>query len=457
MIGWWKRRKQRRREAAALQREMELREFVYLDEVSVTSLLSSRLGKLPSEFTDTLTRATKHQTHGRLEGTWSAFKARAGSQRETSLTEDAKVVSKATVQATFKRLYKEEQRSLALRPTLLDAPPKSEEHAKKILSKATQEPSESMWVVPSERLRRGRLADLEVEVQADPAFRVSVIISTFTEIMKEGKELFSGTDQSSLDRAIEVNGILGKLMAGLVPLRCRVVDYEIASMNGLDYLVHRKVLDQLSPADRPSTSELTLVGVAEQSLFWKDIRRVLFSKARFRILCRCAQNGLRPEWTAVKLADVLGDVVPELRNEVNLFSAGMLQSMTAGAKRQQRFLEPRIRAVCAFGDALASQAGIELTEENRREIETIASETADLVVSVAESRKAFSSVAAYVATLGGREMDPALVAELRVRACKEQGLLPGGSSAGVETAAPLEMSLPSGEKFLETEIIAIYW
>lgn len=48
MIRWWKQWRRRRREEPITQRARELREFVYLDEVSVISLLSSRLGKLPS-------------------------------------------------------------------------------------------------------------------------------------------------------------------------------------------------------------------------------------------------------------------------------------------------------------------------------------------------------------------------------------------------------------------------
>jgi hypothetical protein len=44
--------RQRRRAAPAERKQNALREFVYLDDVSVTSLLSSRLGAIPSEFTD---------------------------------------------------------------------------------------------------------------------------------------------------------------------------------------------------------------------------------------------------------------------------------------------------------------------------------------------------------------------------------------------------------------------
>src|SRR5436190_1821131 len=109
---------------------MELREFVYLDEVSVTSLLSSRLGKVPSEFSDS-------------------------------------------------------------------------------------------------DLRRGRLVEVEVELQADPVFRISAIASAFSELIEGKKRLFAGVDLDAFENVEEINDLLQKLMAGLIPLKCRVTDYVI--------------------------------------------------------------------------------------------------------------------------------------------------------------------------------------------------------------------------------------
>ena len=77
-----------------------------------------------------------------------------------------------------------------------------------------------------------------------------------------------------------------------------------------EWLVHRRVLNQLSEDDTLQRRPVYIVGVAEQSLFWKDIRRVLFSGSRFRVLCRVAQDGIQESWTPVKLAHVLDAVLP---------------------------------------------------------------------------------------------------------------------------------------------------
>src|SRR3569832_962441 len=94
----WLRRTRRKRAAKRL--KAMLREFVYLDEVSVYSLLASRLGPLATEFTDTERASLKIEAVGVGGGT------EVGSQ----------VLRKSTVQTSFKELYELEISSLAMRP-----------------------------------------------------------------------------------------------------------------------------------------------------------------------------------------------------------------------------------------------------------------------------------------------------------------------------------------------------
>jgi hypothetical protein len=461
MIRWWKQWRQRRRDEPIAQRAKELREFVYLDDVSVTSLLSSRLGKLPSEFTDTLASTSKAEVNANAEASAATIlKSRIGSRYEASRTENSQVLSKATIQATFKRLYdiEEEAQSLVLRPVLPDEQPPAIEKIRKVLALGASNADMYPWIVIAENLKRGRLAEMEVELQADPAFRVSAIFTTFKELTDESADLLGQTDRLSFDKAIEVNRVLEKLMGGLVPLRCRLVDYEVISTRGQTLLIHRRVLEQLPQAERPTTQPLYLVGVAEQSLFWKDIRRVLFSGARFRVLCRLNYEGLRTTWTAVKMVDVLGEVAPTLKSEMDIFGQGMLKLLAENGTTRGKFIEPRLRALSTYGDQLAQHLGFELDDDDRRQIETFASESADLVISVPESRKAFTQITEFISMRSSSEIDPIVAADLRVSACRQYGLTPGGSAVRTETAAPSRaIEDNGGNKFLDSEIIAIYW
>lgn len=459
MIRWWKQWRQRRRDEPIAQRAMELREFVYLDDVSVTSLLSSRLGKLPSEFTDSLANTSTAEVNANAEANAAAIlKSRIGSRYEASWTENSQVLSKATIQATFKRLHEIEEQSLVLHPVLSSESPPGNEKIQETLASGIIDNDTHPWVVTTEDLRRGQLAEVEVELQADPAFRVSAIFTTFKELADESADLLGQIDRLSFEKAIELNRVLEKLMGGLVPLRCRIVDYEVISAGSQAFLIHRRVLEQLPEARRPATRPLYLVGVTEQSLFWKDIRRVLFSGARFRVLCRLNYVGLRATWSAVKMADVLGEVAPALKREIDIFGPGMLRLMAERNASHGRFMEPRLGALNTFGEQLAQHLGLELDDNDRRQIEILASETADLITSVPESRKAFTKIAEFLATRSSREIiDPGVVAKLRVWACQQHGLFPGGSAARTETVAFPHAVDDDKDEFLDTEIVAIYW
>jgi hypothetical protein len=59
-----------------------------------------------------------------------------------------------------------------------------------------------------------------------------------------------------------------------------------------------------------------VVALAEAPLFWKDIRRVLFSGSRYSLLCRIGRDGLHDDWTPVKLVDVVRGFAPEVADQM---------------------------------------------------------------------------------------------------------------------------------------------
>lgn len=246
-------------------------------------------------------------------------------------------------------------------------------------------------------------------------------------------------------------------MVGLIPLNCRLRDYRVVSVGGEPRLVHRRALDILPHDVREAARDIFLVGVAEEGLFWKDIRRVLFTKARFRILCRLNYDGLRDSWTAVKLMDVLGEIAPDMKREVEYFGSGAMSRAAQGSQKH-KFIEPRLAALVSFGDLLGQQIGRELTAEDQAKIEQIASENADLLTSVPESRKAFRQVADFLLNQpGAAEVTATMLAQLRVKACGLHGLLPGGSAVRAELPATPPSADDNDRLFVDAEIIAIYW
>jgi hypothetical protein len=449
---WWLRRKNR----SLLWRWPNLREFVYLDEVSVTSLLSSKIGKVPSEFTDSITESTKAGLNSSIGASGAVLKANIGSSIESSLTQDSKVVSKATIQATFKQLYESELDHLALKSIHPSKQAPSAAVAARLTEPNFKIDGLDPWVVDPSFLERASLAEVHVELQADPAFRLSTMVSTFAELAADSKELSAQFDQQEFEKVIEINRVLERLMVGLVPLRCLMIDYAAIIVGQQKYLVHRRLLEQLPASKRPKAHDVYLVGVAERSLFWKDIRRILFSNVRFRVLCRLNHDGLATSWTPVKLTQVFGEIAPNLETEMMLFSSGALQSTKNSNIAQQRPVDPGFRAVVRFGELLGDASGVAIDTDRREQIEIAARESAHQMASVSDRRKAFDRMVEIISADSSQEVSKEELSRLRTRACQEAGLLPGTASIQ-STPVTSHGASHSDDLFIDAEIIAIYW
>ena len=152
--------------------------------------------------------------------------------------------------------------------------------------------------------------EIEVELKAEDIFRVGAVVGTFLELFQEAPELLGPDVREQFREVLSVNAVLNKLLGDLVPVRGRAIDYVTVRAAGQDWVVHRQVLRQLSEDWATEAQALDVVAVAEASLFWKDIRRVLFAGSRYSLLCRIGRGGLHDDWTPVKLVDVVREFVP---------------------------------------------------------------------------------------------------------------------------------------------------
>ncbi len=156
MASWWysvveRWRIWRHRRATAKRRsrlklrmlDTELREFVYLDSMSVHSLLASRLGPIATEQTDSEARTWERKASGRVGIDLAEFDVRTSGETSRGGSQSVQVLKKSIIQTTFKRLWDLERENL-----LLDARPAVE----------------GAGSVPAEEVTRGRLVELEVEL-----------------------------------------------------------------------------------------------------------------------------------------------------------------------------------------------------------------------------------------------------------------------------------------------------
>lgn len=230
------------------------------------------------------------------------------------------------------------------------------------------------------------------------------------------------------------------------------MNFDVVEIDGAEWLVHRELLASL-PAP-PATAPAIVVGVAQQGLFWKDIRRVLFSGSEYRVLARLNRDGLQTKWTPVKLVDVLAGVVPDFAEVMDTLNRGVLATISgAVAAQESSSVGQRVRAaVVAYGEMLGERLGLDVTAD-RLDAEGLLAYAGPESVSVREWREVFAPVTDFVAREAGTTIDREIAADYRVAAVTKAGLL--------EPAAPtfeLEIERPdSAERFIDCEVIAVYW
>ncbi|MDP9477995.1 MAG: hypothetical protein M3R38_20320 [Actinomycetota bacterium] len=472
---WWRRRKLKAE--ARKQQAPPLREFVYLDEVSVYSLNASRLGSVAADFSETQSSSLQSEVSASL-GAGAAGAAAAGlnSRLLAGQSRESQVNRTAIVQTAFKEFYELELEldSFAMRPVPEDRN-LPEVRGAEALATETRKARPDGWIVDPKMLSRGRLVEAEVELEADAAFRMSAVIAAMLDIVEGEPEMFGDAVRTGLAQGKAIHGVLEKLLAGLVPVRSRIVDYEAVNIDGREWIVHRRLLSQLAGANGRVTRPLYVVGVAEQGLFWKDLRRVLFSGARFRVLVRMAQDGIRDTWTPVKLTHVLETVTPGLAKQLNGFGPEMIAAISDdGRADPEAELQQLLgqRALTAYAERLADHNGYELAAADLRELEPIAAENGASLDTAPGRQRAFGEISSFLHDRFYWPADPEVEAECRGAALQQSGLDPFGrpvlpavpddspaASLALEHTpqSTVRPTANTNERYLDSEIVAIYW
>jgi hypothetical protein len=418
-----------------------LREFVYLDDVSLRSLLASQKGELTDQVTDLLSQADEAELASTIGASSPILKAEVRARYQTTTSQGTQTSRKAVVQSLFKELRELDGIDVIL------FPPTGASGVASIDNLIT-----SNMAVCGDELRRGALVEIEVELAADPIFRLSTIASELTELTRDFPELLDQPGaQEGMAMLVPGNRFLQRFLAGLVPIRARATSHVVVDFEGIEHVVPAAEARALGLVSRP----LSIVGVTEQGSYWRDVRTVLFSSSRFTMLCRVAQDGLRDSWEPVKLADVLKEVLPTFPDLISdVGRVGLNPHHTT----DQVSPPPIAVALEGFIGSVESSGAPGLTPEGLTAARQLA---ARLVVELPE-------------TLSGQnEAFRLVIDQLHEHGCRWTGDEWLERERGARERAGLDLFHPShrpvaplgeadrkygaDERLLDTEVIAIYW
>lgn len=411
--------------------QFQLREFIYLDEVSLQSLLVSLHGELTEKKSITDSTSNTRNVGGNIDtNNLAPLKLGFTAQYQSGKSSATQTETKATVQSWFRELYET--------PNILGVQP--------------LEDGDQDIIVKSSALQRGTLAELQVVLATDPYFNVVTSISEFFKLSENISEL---NGYSEIKWQIE---LLQQLLAGLIPIKAEILNYRALKTGDDTYLVHEDKVTGVST----SKIKVNLVGVTELSAYWKDIRRVLFSNQEFRVLCRISRPGLVQDWNPIKLLDLFGNVFPqkEIHNvkemlkllSYNVDAASTAETDNDASSKMRLALEEYIKSSC-------EHAGGEIGSD---EVEGIIKEVLKGNFdegSMGDRKVLYEKVDGELASLK-IDVPPNIRVTLRESSSEKAGLshrLFTSAPSEVKKVEEKEEKSVAEELFIEAEIIAIYW
>ncbi|MFT4263392.1 MAG: hypothetical protein QM572_08430 [Nocardioides sp.] len=448
---WWRRFRDRRRAKRAkkvIDTARPLREFVYLDEVSLTSLLVSQRDTIPEHVTSGRSVSEQAEMSAKASVGAVAAKAESATRYQTANSSSVESSRKAVVQTLFNELRDDAKLPIALRDDAVGP-------VSIPVDSATEDGGHRGW--RGEDLLRGQLIELEVVLEVDPVFKLGTMVSEFSAMAAEYPQMAGPAGLAMLDEIEPVKKVLDRLLAGLIPIRATACNFVVATVDGHEYVVRSSTASELGAPVRP----LEIVGVTEHIGYWKDIRRVLFSSGQFKLLCRVARPGLHETWTPVKVAHLFGDVAPSLVDQIDTLSKAGTTGLDGLATGQSHLA--LVRALAAYADQIAS-----MTKQDRRpsaavELIEIAARVSD-EASPSAQRQAFAAVRELIVA-GNPDSAPTPEQDLDARRIARQlaGLpvLPGGSVVATADSTPELVADAPGDtdvaKLIDVEVVAIYW
>ncbi|MDS0478052.1 hypothetical protein NDO75_24105 [Natrinema sp. 1APR25-10V2] len=257
-----------------------LREFIYLDETSVVSLLAS----LEGEITESL--ITRSESVNRELGKSNKGLSYKGTgynrinESETLERSGSETIQRSVIQSRFDELYESRQNQLLL-------------------------PSEEGLEV--EEVTRSEIIELDGYVNVAESYRVFKILEYLTNTFEDIEELQESIEDIPREELDAVSGFLSSLFGNQVPVKIDAANYRIVE----GHIQHIHNLDSAEEG-----KPISIVAYLNRDSLWDDPLTVFSDNTEFTIYGRVISNEV--DWTPLRLTRVLEDHFPDQARQVNM-------------------------------------------------------------------------------------------------------------------------------------------
>lgn len=283
-----------------------LREFVYMEEDAVISLLASTTGGITEQQTTGQKKRISSSITGNLGTDQAGIKSNVGASKE----ESSEVVRQYVIESNFKELYDMRKDELVISDNSeLDNDNPS------VVSEGDREVDLSVPASDMGELERGNLVEVDVELGSAEVFDYYRVIQAFDDIFEtisssaELREQLDTEDLSSEEIEMLID-LMEILMADLIPIVGTAKNYGVAEDS--ETVVEKEWADE----EGVDYEELEVVGFVDEDNLWLDPTRVLFDKAEFTVFARVDDPEVQGEWMPMKLLDVVDEVVPGIGDDI---------------------------------------------------------------------------------------------------------------------------------------------
>lgn len=443
------------------------REFVYLDETSVISLVAARHGSVPESFKHTLshTNSSDAGTSLTLPSTPTAPGIGMAIRATSSRTTSQEVVRRAVTQGTFRNLRIGDT---DLRISVEDQP----DHPKpaavstaKALSQHLSKLEKQHRAVRAQDLFRGDVVEVQVELSPEWSYQITMAVSSMIDLVEGRAEMF-GIEENAVGEVQRILELLSRLLVDLVPLQARVTSHRLVAVDDVPWLVDVSVIVDGSVLEHES-SDVYLAGVTELPLYWKDVRRVLFAGSVYTVYARLSRAGIQTSWSPVKLADVFDRFLPEVGDQIRMLPYLFEKARSVAGRVDAPVVSKVLRdtGLLPFGRDLAQLASRSISEEKLLEAVISAARSVNTPEELQDAgivRSAFEVVVTAVEASPSlsEPPEPDRIDRELVRMLRETHQAVARLTFLSESVASSQVGTSKQDaptNFLEAEVVAIYW
>lgn len=249
--------------------DKELREFIYLDQDSVVSLLASIEGAIKEERVEQIRSQSKERAAGGVNASISGVGAKVEGERVRMGESTTEVVHNYAIQSLFDQLDQHRQHDKDI--GVLESDAKNE--------------------IDVSEITRGDILRVDVELKTHYLYRfykvMMYIRDNFPESVGPGEE--------------DILELIESMFGAEVPVIGRVTNYQVK-----DGTIVPVELDD------PDGDPLHIIGQLNIMKLWQDVPNALFDGEEYTVFCRAEQVYREESWHPLSLAQKIETVSPPL-------------------------------------------------------------------------------------------------------------------------------------------------